>query len=116
MTHQLSYSEQPAIIARDVAIAQVEANNHEWLALALLNTQNYLRIVKRDQEFTGEQLRLWLEPTIGKMPSAGCMGALTLQLIGKHIIEKTGRYAPMVTEKSHGRETKVYRFCAGVGK
>lgn len=109
---QLSHIERPAIVARDAAIERVESNNQEWLNLAFLNSQNYLRIVRRGQEFTGEQLRLWLEPTIGEIPSAGCMGALTLKLIRKHVIEKTGRYAQMVTEKSHGRETKLYRWAS----
>lgn len=98
-----------AIQKRNSALQQVEDNSGDWFAIALIE----LRELKhhKNQEFTGEQLRRWLTPLIGNPHSVNTWGALIMKARREGVIEPTGRYAPMQSEKSHGRETKVYRWC-----
>lgn len=93
---------------REQALAKVENNSGDWFRLALIELTEF-KHVKR-QEFTGENIRYWLTPLIGKPHSPNAWGALIMRARRSGLIEPTGRYAPMKSEKSHGRETKIYRW------
>lgn len=113
MSEQLSlFDFSPAIVARDEAFERIESNNEEWMRLAVLQVEQMQRYKPSDfpSEFRAEQLNYRLRHHIGEPTKPKAWGALINKLIRMNFIEKTGRYEPMQAERSHGRETKVYRW------
>lgn len=102
----LSYIEMQQ--QKNAALEQVGDHAGEWIGNALIELADLKR--SKPHEFTGESIRFWLTPLIGKPHSTGAWGALVRQAIAKKIIEPTGHYGTMLSEKSHGRETRLYRF------
>lgn len=108
----LSY-EPSAVIARDHALEQVEANNLDWSALALIQFKQLFfanGIKNQSICFTGETIRHKIRPYVGDPHHPGAWGAFTMNLLRAGLIEKTGEYVPMQDERSHARITAVYRL------
>lgn len=101
----------PAITARDAALAQVEANNLEWAALALIQFKQ-LYLIETDYllRLTGEQIRHRLIPYVGKPKHSNAWGGFIMRLLRSGLIEKTGEYVSMCDKRSHARATAVYRL------
>ena len=94
-----------AYAARDEALERVsEHAGTDWNSAAL----NAIRRLK-GQEVTGEDIRLYAEPQIGKPPHHNAWGALIRTAKHQNLLVATGRWQPMRTPKSHARPTPVYR-------
>jgi hypothetical protein len=113
----LDYIEEQARVARDAGIAQVQSNNPDWFALAMIELQEIAKHGSRDwaniDTFTGETIRQMISPLVGHPASPNAWGALIMAAIKKKMIEPTGQYVAMKAERSHARKTAVYRFVSG---
>lgn len=100
--------------AKNAGMQRILDNNDEWKRLCIIQTEQ-LRIHRPSDfpsEFRFEELTERLKTHIGEPTRPEAWGALCGVLIRRKLIEKTGRYEPMKVSRSHGRETKVYRFAA----
>lgn len=101
----------PAIIARDTALAQVEANSDEWMRLAIITVEQLRRSYGTFPiTFLAENLRHEITIQVGRPHSPKVWGALTMKLIRAGIINKTGKWRPMADKKSHARMTAEYSW------
>jgi hypothetical protein len=101
----LDYAE--AMERKKAAIDTVAANSSEWMALALIELERMINSFP--ESFAGEFIRVKLTPWIGKPHSPNAWGALTRTALNRKLIEPTGQWTPMLAEKSHGRQTPLYR-------
>lgn len=103
----------PAIIARNAALEQVETNNLDWSALALIQFKQLFikpNLMPLVLNLTGEHIRHYLKPHVGSPSHHNAWGAFTMKLLRTGLIEKTGEYVPMEDKRSHARITPVYRI------
>lgn len=101
MNHDLF--NQPAIEARDKAIAQVSQGSPTWIEQAHENIRTYPHPIA-----TGEDLRVWLTERIGEPHHHNVYGAMIMGAARKGLITKTGEYRPMKLKQSHARVNPVY--------
>lgn len=99
---------QMALFERDEALAEVEANEHlvgNWWndALDVINglPAGY---------YTGEDIRLLIEDSIGQPHHHNTYGALIRTAKKQGLISHTGQYKQMRTKKSHGRINPLYQI------
>ena len=91
--------------ARDAAMAQVMANTPpDWKDAA----RDIVARMK-GEEVTGEDIRFQCERQRVQPHHSNAWGAFIAGLVREGVLEKTGRYVQMRAEKSHARETKLYR-------
>ena len=93
---------------RDAALSKVKDNSGDWFGVAFLQLVQERGKVK---EFTGEDIRNWLVPHVGRGHSPNVWGALTRHAIALKLIAPTGQWTKMKAPKSHARQTPVYRWC-----
>jgi len=96
---------EPAKEQKNLAIKQVADNAGDWMHQAL----SAMRFLSKRRQWTGEDIRLILEMTVGRPHHHNAWGALVNRAIQEKLIIPTGRYVPMKTGKSHARKTPVYR-------
>jgi len=96
---------EPAKEQKNLAIKQVAENAGAWMDQAL----SAMRFLSKRRQWTGEDIRLTLEMTVGSPHHHNAWGSLILRAIRDKLIIPTGRYVPMKTGKSHARKTPVYR-------
>jgi hypothetical protein len=91
---------------RDKALEKVGLNNLEWkeAALKIISKLRY-----ELSEFTAEDLRLEIEARLEPPKHHNAYGSLTMAAIKARLIIPVGKYVPMLTKKSHGRKTALYR-------
>ena len=93
--------------ARDVGIARVLDNNPEH------KKQGRAHVINKElpgTEGTGEFFRVRALPFITVEPSSmNVWGGIISGLVKDGILVDTGRRGQMETEKSHARESKIYR-------
>lgn len=96
--------EAAARAAKQKALDQVTENAGEYWKRAALEVFRGMA-----GEMTGEDIRLacFAEGVNPHHPNA--WGGFVAGLVRSGELEPTGRYRPMVSEGSHGRETKIYR-------
>jgi len=94
---------EPGEEARDEGMARVLKPNAAWLKAALETIATF-----GSRNFTGEQLRHALEPTIGPPTDPHAWGALTAAAIRRGLLLPTREYVRMKDKTSNARETKVY--------
>jgi hypothetical protein len=103
--------------ARDEGIKEVSENNQTWMALALLQIEQFARThdgwANTEHGVTGEGIRVMLVPRVGHPNSQNCYGALIRTAIKRGLLVETGTLRAMKTEKSNARRTMVYRFGRG---
>lgn len=87
---------------RDSALDRVAANSNPYPERALSE------IAKLRGEYTGEEIRLRLESSIGRPHHHNAWGAIINQAVRRGLLRKTGEYRQMSTIKSHARATPVY--------
>jgi hypothetical protein len=92
--------------ARDLAIAKVSASSSDFIAAGLLF------ISRLQGEYTGEEIRLAMQEQAIVPPTPNAMGALIKTAAKRGLIVPTGTYRQMETERSHARETRVWRVGA----
>jgi len=104
----------PAVVARDAGLAQVQSNNPDWFALAMIELEEIARHGSSSwaniETFTGETIRQMIAPLVGHPRSPNAWGALIMSALRKKFIEPTGQYTAMKAERSHARKTAVYRW------
>ncbi|MBZ5673694.1 MAG: hypothetical protein LAP61_05550 [Acidobacteriia bacterium] len=100
--------------ARDAGLFQVQSNNLDWFALAMIELEEIAKHGSRHwaniETFTGETIRLMLAPMVGQPGSPNAWGSLIMHAVRKKLIEPTGQYVSMKLERSHARKTPVYRW------
>lgn len=91
--------------ARDAGMDTVEENAGLWMDAA------FSVIHKLPSGWTGifEDIRLLIRDAIGNPHHHNAYGALSNKVIRAHLLEPTGSYRHMRTERSHARRTPVYR-------
>jgi hypothetical protein len=103
-----------SVEARDAGLSQTSKNNREWLALALLQIEQFAigehEWSNLEHGFIGEDLRTMLIPLIGKPSTPHCYGALVRTAIRRGLIEETGQLRAMKAVNSHARRSMVYRW------
>lgn len=94
---------------RDEALARVAENAGPWLPRALELMRQH-RPGPMGDDFTGEDLRVWLTG-LGCVPHHhNAWGALILAALREGIIRPNGRRRAMQTARSHARTTTVYEW------
>jgi len=96
-----------ATAARNKALKKIEGNNEEWMRLGLL----VIGAIAWDvPEFTGEELRAKIIPSIGQPTHPNAWGCLIGIAVRRKLIFDTGRTRRMTSATSHARKTPIYRF------
>ncbi len=96
-------------LLRDEGIAKVSDNNEKWMELCVREAQRYIPPGSAfSATFTGEDIRFYLEASIGCPHDPHAWGALVSTLIKRKIIKPTGEYRAMRDDSSHARKTPVY--------
>lgn len=93
-------------MARDKAIASVEANNVRWVDKAASAFEAIFRI--DGPSFTGEQVRVQVAACGLKPSHHNAWGALMNKLLRSGRITSTGEYGQMSDVRSHARKTPFY--------
>jgi len=92
-----------ADLFRNEGLHRVRQNSGEWFLAAM-------KAVERlpSGEYTGEDVRLAIEPHVGNPHHHNAHGALIAQAVRRRILHPTGRWRKMRTAKSHARRTMIY--------
>lgn len=90
---------------RDEGRDRVADHNELWIDACRRQAEQF--IGTRDT-FTGEDIRLHCEATVGHPKHPNAWGSLVNILIKQHVIRPTGRHMPMRDPISHARMTPVY--------
>jgi len=93
---------------RDKGLAQVSEHNENWMFWALDEAEIWVEHTLKD-DFTGEDIRRWIESEGLKPNHPNAWGALINTLIKRKIIVPTGEYRAMKDNTSHARKTPVYK-------
>ena len=81
------------------------SNNNDWMRAALRE----IKRIPAGETFTGEDLRLRLEPVIGPPKHHNAWGAVVNTARRRGLIEPTGYWTNMRTPRSHARMTPIYK-------
>ena len=96
---------------RNKGIQKVSLNNDDFMtrALAYIRWRGLVPLHSKE-EFTGEQIRQWMqfEYIVPAHPNA--WGALISTAVKRKLIVPTGSYTQMRSKTSHARKTAVYRW------
>jgi len=97
-----------ARLARDEALQRVRDNAGPWFEVAMQNLRQHL---PAGWIGTGEDIRFKLVIDHGcpEPHHHNTWGSLVTHALKRGYLAKTGEYRRMRAEKSHARETKVYR-------
>ena len=87
---------------RDQALERVRLHSGSWIEKALL-AMSVLQ-----GEYTGEDVRAFLDPVVGRPHHSNAYGALIAGAIRRGILTPTGRYKAMKRPSSHYRKNPVY--------
>lgn len=99
----------PSVIAKEKALAQVARNAENWFNKARIEARRILKVQsQRGGNFTGEEIRHFIEEEVGRPHHHNAWGALISALIKDGVIRPTGLYAAMEDKKSHARRTPEY--------
>jgi hypothetical protein len=91
---------------RDAGIGLVTAHNAAWMERALGATQ---QLAGSQRCMTGEELRVWLLPQVGRPKHHNAWGAMVRILKLRNLVLRVD-HRPMRTPKSHARDTPVWQF------
>jgi hypothetical protein len=98
---------------RDVGIARVEQSNATWYDLVLTSLRQYLAV---NEHVTGDEFRLhWLKHSGPAPTHPNAWGGIWCAAAKHGWIHDSGRTAPMMDPKSHGRKTTIWRSLVYVG-
>ena len=93
---------------RDLGIDQVSAHNESWMEQCLKWAAHHIPNCKRE-DFTGEDIRFWIQDYVGEPGHPNAFGALINTLIKRKVIVPTGEHRQMKDKTSHARSTPVYK-------
>jgi hypothetical protein len=100
----------PAVVRRDAALAQVEANSGEWMALAMIAAQQSVRSLP--ERFLPEDIRTAVVRSCGEPHHYNVFGALIRKLVKERLIEQTGEIGRSRRPESNATSAPFYRRCA----
>lgn len=98
---------------RDKAIQKVSLNNNSFMDRAIQQLRYWVDIGNARQmidEFTGEDMRIWLQAVDIVPAHPNAWGALISTAVKRKIIVGTEKYVSMKSIKSHARKTQLYRW------
>ncbi len=95
-------------LLRDEAIAKVSGHNDAWMERCIMEMKWPFSEMLKGTTFTGEDIRFYLNRTVGCPAHSNAWGALVSTLIKRKIIKPTGEYRAMRDQSSHARRTPVY--------
>ncbi len=95
-------------LLRDEGIAKVSEHNGKWMERCIEESQHYAWYGDKN-DFTGEDLRFYLNREVGCPAHSNAWGALINTLVRRKIIKPTGEYRAMRDDSSHARRTPVYQ-------
>ena len=96
-------------IERDKAIAKVSLNNPCFMDEAIKQLGKF-QTSMGVSEFTGEDLRVWLQSYDIFPLHPNAWGALISTAVKRKLIVPTGSYTQMKSRSSHARKTAVYKW------
>ncbi len=99
-----------SVRARDEGITKVALNNPCFMDQALAYLKSRRALDSTIGEFTGEEIRHWLQVRNIKPDHQNAWGALILTAQRRKIIVGTGRYVAMTLKTSRARKNQVYRW------
>ena len=91
---------------KEKGIKKVSEHNVNWMERALRLAYIWVHL---GGDFTGEDIRLHCEPTLGAPTHSNAWGALINTLIKRKIIVPTGEYRKSKHSEAHARKNAVYK-------
>ena len=91
---------------KEKGIKKVSEHNVNWMERALRLAYIWVHL---GGDFTGEDIRLHCEPTLGAPTHSNAWGALINTLIKRKIIVPTGEYRKSKHAEAHARKNAVYK-------
>jgi len=103
-----SHPENRGANLRNEMLERIRIKNRKWLAFAL----NLVEELDPSREWTGEDIRMHIRFLMNEPSHHNVWGVMINDAIRKRLLEPTGRWVAMQTEKSHARRTPLYRVTA----
>ncbi len=94
--------------ARDDGMERARIRNRKWLTRAM----DQVMELEESVEWTGEGIRLHVRELVGDPSHHNLWGVLIGDAIKKGLLEPTGHWVHMETERSHSRLTQLHRVTA----